>query len=42
LTCSPTLTELLGVLNIAGALPASVAPAIAPVVLAMGGGYALL
>jgi hypothetical protein len=32
----------LGVLNIAGALPASVAPAIAPVVLAMGGGYALL
>ena len=32
----------LGVLNIAGALPASVAPAIAPVVLAMGGGYGLL
>jgi MFS family permease len=32
----------LGVLNIAGALPASVAPAVAPVVLAMGGGYGLL
>jgi MFS family permease len=32
----------LGVLNIAGALPASVAPAIAPVVLAMGGGYGVL
>jgi MFS family permease len=32
----------LGVLNIASALPASVAPAIAPVVLAMGGGYGLL
>jgi MFS family permease len=32
----------LGVLNIAGALPASVAPAIAPAVLAVGGGYGLL
>jgi MFS family permease len=33
----------LGVLNIAGALPFSVAPAIAPAVLAMGGGsYSLL
>ena len=32
----------LGVLNIAAALPASVAPAIAPVVLALGGGYGLL
>lgn len=32
----------LGVLNIAAALPASVAPAIAPVVLATGGGYGLL
>jgi MFS family permease len=32
----------LGVLNIAGALPASVAPAIAPVVLALGGGYGVL
>jgi len=32
----------LGVLNIAGALPASVEPAVAPVVLAMGGGYGLL
>lgn len=33
----------LGVLNIAGALPSSIAPAIAPVILAMGGGsYAVL
>ena len=28
----------LGVLNIAGALPSSIAPAIAPVILAIGGG----
>jgi hypothetical protein len=33
----------LGVLNIAGALPSSVAPAIAPAILALGGGsYAVL
>jgi MFS family permease len=33
----------LGVLNIAGALPASIAPAIAPIILAIGdGGYGLL
>jgi MFS family permease len=32
----------LGVLNIAGALPFSVAPAIAPAVLAIGGGYGVL
>jgi MFS family permease len=32
----------LGVLNIAGALPSSIAPAIAPAILAIGGGYGLL
>jgi MFS family permease len=32
----------LGVLNIAGALPSSIAPAIAPAILALGGGYSLL
>jgi MFS family permease len=32
----------LGVLNIAGALPSSIAPAIAPAILAFGGGYSLL
>jgi MFS family permease len=32
----------LGVLNIAGALPSSVAPAVAPAILALGGGYSLL
>jgi MFS family permease len=32
----------LGVLNIAGALPFSVAPAIAPAILAIGGGYGVL
>ena len=33
-----TAAKDLGVMNIAGALPSSVAPAIAPVILAMGGG----
>jgi MFS family permease len=32
----------LGVLNIAGALPSSIAPALAPAILAVGGGYGLL
>jgi len=32
----------LGVINIAGALPYSVAPALAPVILAIGGGYGVL
>jgi MFS family permease len=40
---SGTAAKDLGVLNIAGALPSSVAPAVAPVILALGGGsYSLL
>ncbi|MCW2757518.1 MAG: major facilitator superfamily 1 [Nocardioidaceae bacterium] len=37
-----TAAQDLGVMNIAGALPSSIAPAIAPLILAVGGGYGVL
>jgi hypothetical protein len=40
--CPPCCSKDLRALNIAGALPSSVAPGIAPAILTIGGGYAVL